>query len=94
MPLTKEEAERIANKIKGAFRPLVCQTKIVDYNYRIKFKVLHECKEVFEKESVLDDLTASPDGLATYVNNVRHVVLKKIRETKPNFKFDVLDLEA
>ena len=94
MPQTKEEAERISNKIKGAFRPLVCQTKIVDYNYRIKFKVLHECKEVFEKEPVIDDIIASPDGLAIYVNTVRHVVLAKIRGTKPNFEFIDPDLKA
>ncbi len=91
---TKEEVERIANKIEGAFRPLVCNAEIHDYKYRIKVSVLHEGKEVFEKELVKDDLTASPDALATFVNNVRRVVRKKIRETKPNFEFIDPDLEA
>ena len=88
MTRTDDEAERLAYKIMDTFRPLVCKTKIVDYNNRIKFKVLHECKKVFEGELVIDDLTA--------VNRVRRDVLKKIKEEKPKLKFEFIapDLEA
>ncbi len=95
MSQVEEEAERIVDKIKGSLRPLECKADIWDYNAKIKFRVLHEGKKVYERKRVsIQDLISSPDGFATYVNTVRHFVCKKIKETKPNFEFIDPDLEA
>lgn len=89
------EVGQIVKQIKDAFRPLECKACIWDYKTKIKFKVLHEGKKVFERKRVsIQDLMSSPDGLATYVNTVRHFVHEKIRRTKPNFEFIDPDLEA
>ena len=70
-----------------------CRADIWDYNAKIKFSVLHEGKKVYERTRVsIQDLMSSPDGLATYVNTIRHVVRKKIKETKSNFEFIDPDL--
>ncbi len=68
---------------------------IWDYETKIKFKVLHEGKKVFEKIKVnIDDLIASSDALVKYLNAARQVVQEEVRKIKPNFEFDVPDLEA
>ena len=94
MPKAEEEAEPVANKIKGAFRPLVCRVKILDYKTEIRVKVLHEDKIIYEKSVRIDGLVASPDALATYVNKVRRVVEEEMIKTKSNFEFIDPDFEA
>ena len=87
----KLEVEQIVKQLKGAFGPLVCKDESWDYKARIRFKVLDNGKTFYEKKEVRTTDLDSPDKFVNYVNAVRQVVHKKMRETVPSLEFDTPD---
>ena len=84
----KLEVKQIVEQIKGAFGPLECKAESWDYKVRIRFKVLYKGKTLYERKEVLTTELDSPERFVKYVNAVRQVVCKKMRETVPSFEFD------
>jgi hypothetical protein len=88
----ESEVGQIVEQIKSAFRPLICKAESWDYEDKIRFKVLHNGKILYEREKVLTTDLDSPDKFINHMNAVRGIVREKMRETVPSFEFD--DLES